>query len=348
MPRKQDETRPWRVGGITYGFIRAGTFYIYRCFHGRRYRLSTGCRTAEAALAEYRRFEESPEGYVPRSSTGTELGAAVKEYLRYSELTLQNSAGHVDKQTGYFANLLSFKRGPNPVFASLDLFTASDIRAYMAWRTEGGIGKRKVGRAAVNRDLAALKGLMSWARLERRTSNTADQEIPLLKEDRGSNPPREIKDYEWRGTLAKLDERWRCACEVLLGAGLRYGELARLKTDDLVEGAIRVPKSKQRRGRTVPVSPRTLMSARRLLALGGVPDDEASQLDHRLRTATKKAGWRCFSAHELRHTFATVSLRNGVALRDLQEWLGHASIKTTEKYLHAAPHRLRAVSGAPL
>jgi site-specific recombinase XerD len=45
----------------------------------------------------------------------------------------------------------------------------------------------------------------------------------------------------------------------------------------------------------------------------------------------------------MRHTFATVCLRNGAALRDVQEWMGHASIRTTERYLHVL--RMREGAG---
>ena len=39
--------------------------------------------------------------------------------------------------------------------------------------------------------------------------------------------------------------------------------------------------------------------------------------------------------HDLRHTFATRCLECGVALRVVQQWLGHASISTTTKiYMH--------------
>lgn len=53
------------------------------------------------------------------------------------------------------------------------------------------------------------------------------------------------------------------------------------------------------------------------------------------RTGVLRVGW-----HVLRHTFATQLTARGVPLRHVQELLGHASIKMTERYAHAAPESL--------
>ncbi|MGL5941130.1 MAG: tyrosine-type recombinase/integrase [Waterburya sp.] len=43
------------------------------------------------------------------------------------------------------------------------------------------------------------------------------------------------------------------------------------------------------------------------------------------------------SAHWLRHSHASHSLEAGCNLRLLQQSLGHASVTTTERYLHISP-----------
>jgi integrase len=40
--------------------------------------------------------------------------------------------------------------------------------------------------------------------------------------------------------------------------------------------------------------------------------------------------------HDLRHTFATRVIAKADIVR-VQEWMGHADIQTTRKYLHYAP-----------
>jgi site-specific recombinase XerD len=44
--------------------------------------------------------------------------------------------------------------------------------------------------------------------------------------------------------------------------------------------------------------------------------------------------------HMLRHTVATLLLRNGVDLRVVQEFLGHASITSTQRYTHVSKRDL--------
>jgi len=58
----------------------------------------------------------------------------------------------------------------------------------------------------------------------------------------------------------------------------------------------------------------------------------------------QKAGLkRHVTPHMLRHTVATLLLRNGVDIRVVQEFLGHASIATTQRYTHVAKDHLLGV-----
>lgn len=373
--------RPWRHNGVTLGHLRGETYWIDRTVGGVRYRITTHCKTGDAAFAEYQRFEADPVHYVPRGTVreGSAWGEAVLAFAAHKRDIEGRSEKYVDEAVGQLERW-GLARG----FASLDSFAQRDVEAFLADLVQGNLTGRSVnvldaqghrvpvrdasgavvlnekGRpvyekhivrqnrpreATRNRYLAALKSLMTWARSRTPplTRNIADTTVPLGQEDRNVRPPEPIEPARWKAAARKLDARWRSAQEVLLASGLRYGELARLGPDDIKPRGLVVRKAKRRKGRTVPVSKRAVAAARKLLKLGGVPDDSASQMDHRLEAACRAAGVKRYTAHQCRHTFATTCLRNGVDLRTLQEWMGHADLATTSKYLHA----LRAEDGLP-
>ena len=55
-----------------------------------------------------------------------------------------------------------------------------------------------------------------------------------------------------------------------------------------------------------------------------------------------KAGITNFHFHDLRHTFATRLVQNGVDLYRVQKLLGHKSIAMTQRYAHHYPESLRS------
>ncbi len=65
--------------------------------------------------------------------------------------------------------------------------------------------------------------------------------------------------------------------------------------------------------------------------LGGFLDGDA--LGKRYKAALERAGLRRLRFHDLRHTFGTAMIAQADIVR-VKEWMGHAEVETTERYLH--------------
>ena len=154
--------------------------------------------------------------------------------------------------------------------------------------------------------------------------------------------------------------------EVIYGAGLRVSEACGLDVGDVeVDGAgamVRVRQGKGRKDRIVPLGSKARQAydaylRRRVERLSGAPaaDHAALFLSARgrrlgpravrrlLARRTLASGTPRISPHALRHSFATHLLGEGADLRAIQEMLGHASLRTTQRYAHVDIDHLMAV-----
>jgi integrase len=102
---------------------------------------------------------------------------------------------------------------------------------------------------------------------------------------------------------------------------------------------------KSGRTRSVPMHPDVARVLAKLLerddftgqddfvASNGTPLD-GSAVRRRYVAAVKRAKLRPLRFHDLRHTFGTIAASAVLSGRELQEWMGHADLKTTARYLH--------------
>lgn len=157
-------------------------------------------------------------------------------------------------------------------------------------------------------------------------------------------------------------ERDYCILMLFLNCGLRISELVNLNISDIHADHIRVL-GKGNKERMVYLNEATAQAINAWLPLRkDFPslDKNAlfvTQQHRRISTATvhhmvKKylsaAGLDSsqYSAHKLRHTAATLMLKNGVDVRTLQELLGHEHLNTTQIYTHVDNSELRIAAKA--
>jgi integrase len=138
-----------------------------------------------------------------------------------------------------------------------------------------------------------------------------------------------------RGELLGL--RWRdvdfIGSTIRVRASYAAGHLTTPKS-----GKVRAAYGVRRRERARPARrPRAVHRRRDFVLAGeaGLPLD-GDALSSRYRDALARAGLRPLRLHDLRHTFGT-RMTAKADIRRVQEWMGHADIQTTMKYLHYAP-----------
>jgi integrase/recombinase XerC len=125
---------------------------------------------------------------------------------------------------------------------------------------------------------------------------------------------------------------------------------------DLDLGIVKVM-GKGRKERIVPVGSKAVEALKAYLEKRGVLSGEeplfvnsrggrltARSVGRLIKKYTKRSGiFRKISPHTLRHSFATHLLDAGADIREIQEMLGHASLSTTQRYIHLSPGKLMEV-----
>jgi integrase/recombinase XerC len=165
---------------------------------------------------------------------------------------------------------------------------------------------------------------------------------------------------------AAEEARDQALFEVLYGAGLRISEACNLDLGDVTaEGTgsrVNVRQGKGRKDRIVPLGGKARAAIAgyvplrpALLGKGAAPEPLALFLTRRgrrlgprqarrlLAARELRTGVKRVSPHALRHSFATHLLGEGADLRAIQEMLGHASLRTTQRYAQVDIDHLMAV-----
>ena len=171
----------------------------------------------------------------------------------------------------------------------------------------------------------------------------------------GPRKPSKLPEILSREEVARLLAhtslpRHRVVLMIAYAAGLRVGEVVRLRVQDIDSDrmTIRVEQGKGAQDRYTLLSPRLLEELRSywrlecphpwLFPMRGAPRPMNYGTAERFYTAAKqRAGiTKAGNIHALRHAFATHLLEAGTDLHTIQRLLGHHHISSTMRYLHLA------------
>jgi integrase len=315
-------------------------------------------RQAEAWLRET--LDQARAGVLPGMvRTGVSFADAAGEYLRYVEHDLDRKPSTLcDYRSTIRAHLL-------PAFGSLRL---EDVTAE---RIEAWKGTLRMSNRTKVKLLTVLNGILKRARRLHRLP--VDPMADIEKPRHRASSAIEVFSPEEVMALVRVADSEQDAALYLTAAftGLRRGELVALRWRDIdftahrirvcgsyAGGQLTTPKSGK--VRSVPLAPVVAQALARLgqrefwtdedeLVFPGIVGNclDASALARRYRAALKRAALRPLRFHDLRHTFGTRMIAKA-DIRRVQEWMGHADVATTMKYLHYVerPDEARLVAEA--
>ena len=277
---------------------------------------------------------------------------------RYSPLTVRNYQRDIDQFLGWMS-LTRDSFVPN-------MIKREDVEEWIIYLGD----ERKLKATSVNRTVASLRTLWRWL------LHHGHVKRDVVSMIRSTKTPRRLPVFVPDSHMAEVVEgikedlrsgdyvRVRDAVVVVLfyTSGMRLAELHALNVGDISAdfSHIRVL-GKGRKERIVPLiapvqeiikkycgqksSQNICIDQKKALILSEKEERLSQRTLQRIVDRVLKASGvqGKTSPHVLRHTFATHLLNMGADLRDIQELLGHSSLKATQVYTHNDVERLKAV-----
>ena len=214
------------------------------------------------------------------------------------------------------------------------------------------LGQANLKPASLNRALTAVKSLLSFAQETGYVPFNAGVAVKLLP-NRDELAQRILEESEVARLIEAASEgRNRVLLKLLYVSGIRVSEVCGLRWYDAMpraEGGQITVFGKGGKTRTVLLKPKVWQQLQSLKGEAPVVDPifrsrkgggalDVSQVRRIVYAAAKKA---CLaqkvSPHWMRHAHASHALDRSAPVHLVQATLGHASVSTTGRYLHARP-----------
>ena len=278
--------------------------------------------------------------------TGTPVAQSNITVAEFAEQYLLWHSGEypwAEREMRYYFNSVLL-----PEFGPMRLASV-DPQKVELWKHKrvGSIGhrsKRPVSRATANNELKKFKALINkaveWGIIPRNTINN----VKTLQ--RLDARPRSYFSTEQLVAIYDADPSSSAIWQLLANTGMRVSEAMNLRWENVDDQKIRVLSTKEhmtktRQWRDIPISPGASDALRQLDTTSTyvLPRMCKMTLRTRFKRACEKAGV-VGTPHELRHTFISHLVMQGVPLRTVQVLAGHKTIAVTEQYAHLASNHM--------
>src|SRR5215475_5355799 len=238
---------------------------------------------------------------------------------------------------------------------NVSIKTPADVEKVDVVEYLSALAKRELTGIARARKMSALREYFRFLEGLGVISKSPTTGIETPKREKNGRQVLRSDEYTKMLSLAGANPRDYAILQVFLQTGIRVSELANLTREDIdfSKPAIRV-KGKGMKEREISLEKKGLQALRSYLAL--LPEDFSGRVflnyqgepisERGIRKLVvkyrKEAGiTRKASCHTLRHTFATHKAEMGVSPYQLQQWLGHENLNTTQIYIHLGKQNAR-------
>jgi len=250
--------------------------------------------------------------------------------LRSGKYSLKTQKAYI-----YYIRLLcsTMKKNPSEIYPD-------DVTEFLAIMEK----EHKFSASSINLAISAIKFFFRYVlkdnRIKEQKRPNQNKILPMVL---SANEINSIFSME-------KNQKHRLLLMLVYSSGLRVSEVVSLKKEhiDLSRQVIYIRQGKGRKDRYTMLSEKAALFIQEYYkeyeidkwifpGQTGVSHLTIRSAQRIFEKASRNAGiTKNISIHGLRHTFATHLLENGIDIRYIKDLLGHANIRTTERYTHVA------------
>jgi site-specific recombinase XerD len=250
------------------------------------------------------------------------------------------------------AQFISFLHETN-----VSIQTPADVEKVDVVEYLSALAKRELTGIARARKLSALREYFRFLEGLGVITKSPTTGVETPRREKNGRQVLRSDEYTRMLSLAGAHPRDYAILQVFLQTGIRVSELAHLKIADIdfIKPAITV-RGKGSVEREIALEKKGVHALKSYLAVRGESFSERVFLNYQGEPISergirklvvkyrKEAGiTKKASCHTLRHTFATYKAEKGVSAFQLQQWLGHANLNTTQIYVHLGKQNAKKV-----
>lgn len=252
-------------------------------------------------------------------------------------------------------HFISFLHQNNLVIKTPEQVGRPDLTEYLVH-----LGQRGLMGVSRARKLTAIREFFRFLETDGYIQKSPAQGVETPKKEKNNRGYLRPEEYRSMLSLAGGNPRDFAILQVFLQTGIRVSELCNLRLSDIdFDGRTLKVQGKGMVQREIELERKGIEAIKSYLAIRTQTFEDhlflnyhAESLGERgvrklVRKYRDQAGiTKHASPHTLRHSFATAKAEKGVSPFQLQKWLGHANLNTTQIYVHIGRQNAQKVMEA--